>query len=64
MQLEDLAYIFKNQLETESSLYFMLQDGEFNLVERHPADSLETLLPMLSHFNYAGSAASMPRFVK
>jgi hypothetical protein len=63
MQIEDLEHIFKNQLENES-LYFMLQDGDFNLVERHISDNLEALLPMLSHFNYAGSAANMPRFIK
>ena len=63
MKIEDLEHIFKNQLENES-LYFMLQDGGFNLVERHISDNLETLLPMLSHFNYAGSAANMPRFIK
>ena len=64
MQIEDLEHIFENQLNNESSLYFMIQDGDFNLVERHPSDNLETLLPMLSHFNYAGSAANMPRFTK
>jgi hypothetical protein len=67
MTLEDLEYIFANQIaEGTEKLYFMLVDlGNMPIIERHPTADLEGLLPMLSHFQYAGlSGARMPRFVK
>jgi len=66
MTLEDLEYIFQNQIEEGTEkLYFMLVDGDrMPVVERHPADDLAGLLPMLSSFEYAGSGAGMPRFRK
>jgi len=64
MLKEDLDYIFKKQLnEGTDSLYFMLIDGDHNLIQRHPANKMEELLPMLSAFEYAG-AEVMPRFKK
>ena len=64
MLLADLEYIFASQIEAGSdSLYFMLMQDERNLIQRHPANKMEELLPMLSAFEYAGSYL-MPRFVK
>ena len=65
MTLEDLKYIFDCQIEEGTEkLYFMLIDGDrLPVIERHPANDLEGLLPMLSHFQYANSYV-MPRFKK
>jgi len=65
MTLEDLQHIFKKQIaEGTDKLYFMLVDGAaMPMIERHPAEDLEGLLPMLSHFQYHGSEL-MPRFKK
>ena len=65
MTLEDLEHIFQNQIEEGTEkLYFMLTDGErLPLIQRHPADDLAGLLPMLSHFQYTGHNV-MPRFQK
>jgi hypothetical protein len=66
MTLEDLQYIFDRQIEDGTErLYFMLVDGyRMPVVERHPADDLAGLLPMLDSFQYAGAPAGMPRFQK
>ena len=66
MTLEDLEHIFDHQIsEGTDKLYFMLVDGDrLPVVERHPAEDLEGLLPMLSSFEYAGAPAGMPRFRK
>ena len=66
MTLEDLEHIFEYQIdEGTEKLYFMLIDGDrLPLIQRHPADDLAGLLPMLSSFEYAGSGAGMPRFRK
>ena len=66
MTLEDLEHIFQNQIEEGTEmLYFMLVDGiAMPMIERHPADDLAGLLPMLSSFEYAGGTANMPRFRK
>jgi len=66
MTLEDLHYIFDRQIsEGTERLYFMLVDGDrLPMVERHPAEDLEGLLPMLDSFQYAGAPAGMPSFVK
>lgn len=66
MTLDDLEHIFDHQIEAGTKkLYFMLADGDrLPVVERHPADDLAGLLPMLDSFHYAGSGAGMPRFQK
>lgn len=66
MTIEDLEHIFQPQIaEGTTKLYFMLKDGDaMPVIERHPSDDLAGLLPMFSHFQYAGSGAGMPRFVK
>jgi hypothetical protein len=66
MILEDLKHIFENQIEDGTiKLYFMLTDGDqFPLIERHPADDLVGLLPMLDCFQYTGSEGGIPRFIK
>jgi hypothetical protein len=65
MTLEDLQHIFDRQIEEGTEkLYFMLVDGDcMPVIERHPSDDLESLLPMLDHFQYAGNEV-MPRFKK
>ena len=67
MTLDDLKHIFKTQIDSgipDVLLWFMLTDGEHNLIERHSSSDLEGLLPMLSSFQYTGSEGRMPRFVK
>ena len=66
MTLEDLEHIFQNQIEEGTErLYFMLRDGDaIPSIQRHPAEDLAGLLPMLDSFHYAGSGAGMPRFTK
>lgn len=72
MTIEDLEHIFQNQIEEGTErLYFMLiddvdpvTDKQTIVIERHPADDLAGLLPMLDSFHYAGSGAGMPRFTK
>jgi hypothetical protein len=66
MTIEDLEHIFQNQIEEGTEkLYFMLVDGDrLPVVERHPAEDLAGLLPMLDSFEYAGAPAGMPRFCK
>jgi len=66
MTIEDLEFIFQNQIEEGTErLYFMLKDGDaMTVIERHPADDLAGLLPMLDSFHYNGSGAGMPRFTK
>jgi hypothetical protein len=65
MTLEDLQHIFEYQMEEGTeNLYFMLTDGErLPLIQRHPAEDLAGLLPMLDSFQYAGNN-DMPRFIK
>jgi len=65
MTIEDLQHIFKKQIDDkEKELYYMLMDGDYTLIDRHPPDELHTLLPLLDSFQYAGSTADMPRFKK
>jgi hypothetical protein len=65
MILEDLEHIFKPQVnEGTDSLYFMLVDGDHKLIQRHPADNIDTLLPMLDSFQYSGTVERLPRFTK
>jgi hypothetical protein len=66
MTIEDLQYIFDRQIEEGTEkLYFMLVDGDrLPVIERHTAEDLAGLLPMLDSFQYAGSGAGMPRFTK
>jgi hypothetical protein len=65
MTLEDLQYIFEYQIEEGTkNLYFMLNDGDrLPLIQRHSADDLSGLLPMLDSFQYTGHNV-MPRFKK
>ena len=65
MTIEDLEHIFQNQIaEGTEKLYFMLTDGaRLPLIQRHPADDLAGLLPMLDSFQYTGNTV-MPRFTK
>jgi len=65
MTLEDLHHIFEYQIEEGTeNLYFMLIDGErLPVIQRHPADKLAELLPMLDSFQYTGHNV-MPRFTK
>jgi hypothetical protein len=67
MTLEDLEYIFQNQIEEGTEkLYFMLVDmGKMPIIERHPSNDLAGLVPMLASFQYDGrGGANMPRFIK
>jgi hypothetical protein len=71
MTLEDLQHIFSQQIESakeanisDTKLYYILVDGEFKMVDRHPMNKLEELLPVLSSFQYVGSSNNMPRFIK
>jgi hypothetical protein len=69
MNIEDLQHIFRAQIEqslidTNIKLFFMLQDGDYAMIDRHSADDLEGLLPMLSSFQYVGNEGNIPRFVK
>lgn len=65
MILEDLEYIFKPQIdEGTTSLYYMLVDGDHKLIQRHPADDVQSLLPMLDCFQYDGTVEKMPRFIQ
>lgn len=68
MNIKDLQHIFRAQIEqcqnSDTPLWFMLQDGDHCLIKRHPADNLAELLPMLNSFQYAGNEADIPRFAK
>jgi hypothetical protein len=65
MILEDLEYIFKPQIqEGTEKLYFMLIDGEDEFIQRHAANDLATLLPMLDAFQYSGTQDRIPRFIQ
>jgi hypothetical protein len=65
MILEDVEHIFKPQIdEGTDKLYFMLIDGEHKMIERHAANDLATLLPMLDAFQYSGTVERIPRFSK
>lgn len=68
MTVEDLEHIFRVQIDQNMNhtvkLFFLLQDGEHKMIERHPADDLTGLLPMLSHFQYADNMGNIPRFIK
>jgi hypothetical protein len=66
MNIEDLQYIFKSQIEEGTDkLYFMLVDGaDTPTIQRHPLSEIETLLPMLDSFHYANPTGRMPRFSK
>jgi hypothetical protein len=65
MTIEDLQHIFEYQIEAGTEkLYFMLKDGDaMPIVQRHLAEDLTGLLPMLDSFQYTGNNV-MPRFVK
>jgi len=68
MTLDDLKYIFKPQLDScesvNTKLFFALIDGDRVMINRHPADDLTGLLPLLDNFAYNGSEGNIPRFAK
>lgn len=70
MNIEDLQHIFKDQIDSMQyfdkpiPLWFMLVDGDSKLMHRHSHEDLESLLPMLDSFQYAGSDNVIPRFTK
>lgn len=65
MQLEDLQHIFKPQIdEGTDKLYFMLIEDNLQLINRHPANDLTGLLPLLDNFEYRFTDARTPRFYK
>ena len=65
MIVEDLEYIFKPQIdEGTDKLYFMLIDGEHKMIDRHIANDIATLVPVLDAFQYAGTIERVPRFTK
>jgi hypothetical protein len=65
MILEDLEHIFQPQInEGTEQLYFMLIDNDHKVIERYPASDLESLIPMLDNFQYNGTEARIPRFIK
>jgi len=63
--VEDLKFIFKKQIdEGTEELYYMLVDGDYKLVQRHLANDMESLLPLLDNFIWDDTYETMPRFVK
>ena len=65
MLKEDLRQIFKKQMdEGTTKLYFILIDGDYKVLERHPLNEMESLLPLLSAFQYVGFKDTVPRFSK
>ena len=65
MMLEDLEHIFHPQIdEGTDKLYFMLIENNLQLIHRHYASDMSSLVPMLDNFQYAGTKGRMPRFVK
>lgn len=67
MDINDLIHIFKPQIDKSTdpvSLYFMLIDGDYKVVERHQSDDMVGLLPLLESFYYNGSYGNIPRFIK
>jgi hypothetical protein len=65
MTIEDLKSIFQRQItEGTEKLYFQLKDGDHLLVQRHPANDWESLLPLLDNFIWDDAYTLMPRFVK
>lgn len=65
MIIEDLQYIFKKQIDNGvANLYYMLTDGDYSMIDRHPSTQLPSLVTMLDDFQYTGSLADVPRFVK
>jgi hypothetical protein len=65
MILEDLEHIFKPQIEEGTEkLYFMLIDSEDKFIQRHAANNISTLLPMLDAFQYDGTQDRIPRFIQ
>lgn len=66
MKLEDLQYIFKEQLEQQSdvNLFYMIEEKQYKAVLRHPVDDLAGLLPMLDNFVFTSYHGRIPRFAK
>ena len=66
MNIQDLQHIFRPQIqEGTEKLYFMLIEGPYVQIERHPVNQLEKLVPMLDNFQFEGyKPGNMARFVK
>lgn len=65
MNIDDLKYIFKDQLvHSEEKLFYMLVDKGTNTICRNSVDELESLVDMLSCFVYTGNEGHIPRFTK
>lgn len=65
MTVEDLQYIFREQIDLGADLFFALEEDSRCVIERHRLeDGLNGLLPLLDNFVYDGDKAGMPRFVK
>ena len=65
MTKEDIEYIFRGQINYGADkLYYMLIDSDYKVIERTPACDIDSLENILSHFEYIGSDAGMPRFRK
>lgn len=45
-------------------LYFMLEEENYKVIERHNVNKLDELLLILDNFVYNGSNGGMPLFVK
>lgn len=65
MTIDDIRYIFESQIASgEEKLWFMLIDGNYKLVERHPAEKIDDLVFLLDNFIYSGNENNIPRFSK
>jgi len=68
LKIEDLNYIFKDQIDNitdeGAKLFFMVVDNGHAVIQRHAADDLGGLLPMLDCFVYDGADGGIPRFTK
>jgi hypothetical protein len=65
MLLEDIDYLFKQQIDDgEQRLYFMLIDGDYKLIERHPVERRDELAATLDSFVFDGYSGKLPRFRK
>jgi hypothetical protein len=66
MRLEDLQYIFNDQIQEGTTLlYFMVSDSpNHSQIVRHSVDDLCNLVPFLDCYQYTGTDCRIPRFVK
>lgn len=67
MNVSDLEHIFQEQIRINGKqefVYMTLIDKGYTVNFKHPADDLESLLPMLDCFLYDGYEYDKPRFIK